>query len=284
MAWSPFQRTNAGIIWVEQPGDYANQIPTTPATAPITVARRDHPDGKRYDLVCGQGRLEAFQALGQREIPAIVVEADNENCLVMSLVENVARRQHRAIDLLHDIQGMKGRGYDDADIARKTGLSIEYVRGIIRLLETGEQRLLRAVESGDMPVSVAVEIAESDDADIQRVLQQAYEGKLLRGRRLMAAKHLIEARRRRGKGFKTGSRKPGQSLSSTALLRAYKENTDKKRMLVRKAEATRNRLIFVTEALRAIFADENFLTLLRAEDLDTLPRNLGDRLDASARA
>ena len=187
---------------------------------PITVARRDHPDGKRYDLVCGQGRLEAFQALGQREIPAIVVEADNENCLVMSLVENVARRQHRAIDLLHDIQGMKGRGYDDTDIARKAGLSVEYVRGVIRLLETGEQRLLRAVESGDMPVSVAVEIAESDDADIQRVLQQAYEGKLLRGRRLMAAKHLIEARRRRGKGFKTGSRKPGQSLSSTALLRA----------------------------------------------------------------
>jgi dipeptidyl aminopeptidase/acylaminoacyl peptidase len=23
MAWSPFQRANAGIIWVEQPGDYA---------------------------------------------------------------------------------------------------------------------------------------------------------------------------------------------------------------------------------------------------------------------
>jgi len=34
MAWSPVQRSNAGIIWVEQPGDYANQIPTTPATAP----------------------------------------------------------------------------------------------------------------------------------------------------------------------------------------------------------------------------------------------------------
>jgi len=251
---------------------------------PITVALRDRPDGKRYDLVCGQGRLEAFQALGQREIPAIVVEADDENCLVMSLVENIARRQHRSIDLLHDIQGMKQRGYDNPEIARKTGLTLEYVRGIIRLLETGEQRLLRAVECGDMPVSVAVEIAESDDADIQRVLQQAYEGKLLRGRRLMIAKSLIETRRRRGKGFKSGSRKPTQSLSSTALLRAYKENTDKKRMLVRKAEATRNRLLFVTEALRTIFIDENFLTLLRAEDLDTLPRNLSNRLEASARA
>src|ERR1700689_2821586 len=34
MAWSPFQRSNAGIIWVEQPGDYANPIPTTAATGP----------------------------------------------------------------------------------------------------------------------------------------------------------------------------------------------------------------------------------------------------------
>jgi len=34
MAWSPFQRANAGIIWVEQPGDYANPIPTTSTTGP----------------------------------------------------------------------------------------------------------------------------------------------------------------------------------------------------------------------------------------------------------
>jgi hypothetical protein len=34
MAWSPFRRANAGIIWVAIPGDYANQISTTSATAP----------------------------------------------------------------------------------------------------------------------------------------------------------------------------------------------------------------------------------------------------------
>ena len=62
---------------------------------PITVTRRDDPDGPRYDLVCGQGRLEAYQALGQTEIPALVVDADAEDCLLMSLVENLARRQHR---------------------------------------------------------------------------------------------------------------------------------------------------------------------------------------------
>jgi ParB family transcriptional regulator, chromosome partitioning protein len=30
---------------------------------PVTVTRRDAPDGPRYDLVCGQGRVEAYTAL-----------------------------------------------------------------------------------------------------------------------------------------------------------------------------------------------------------------------------
>lgn len=58
---------------------------------PITVSRRN---GHGFDLVCGQGRLEAFIALGQTEIPAIVIEASEEDCFVMSLVENLARRHH----------------------------------------------------------------------------------------------------------------------------------------------------------------------------------------------
>jgi ParB family transcriptional regulator, chromosome partitioning protein len=165
---------------------------------PITVKRKQVEGEQRYDLVCGQGRLEAYQSLGQREIPAIVVSASNEDSAIMSLVENCARRQHRAIDLLHDIEGLKNRGYQFEEIARKTGLTVEYVRGVASLLENGEHRLLRAVEAGQVPVSVAVLIAQAEDSEVQNVLQQAYEEKLLRGQRLMAAKKLIEQRRRRG--------------------------------------------------------------------------------------
>ena len=251
---------------------------------PITLARRSHPEGQRYDLVCGQGRLEAYQSLGQREIPALVVEAEGEDCLVMSLVENLARRQHRAIDLLHDIEGLKGRGYRDAEIAAKTGLTVDYVKGVIRLLKTGEHRLLRAVESAHIPVSVAVEIAEADDTEVQHVLHQAYERKLLRGQKLTAVKRLVAQRQRRGKGFKPGGASQKRSLSVDRLLRAYRDDTDKKRMLVRKAEATHGRLIFVTEALRKLLADENFVTLLRAEGLGTLPGNLSARLEKGSPA
>lgn len=249
---------------------------------PVTVARREDADGPRYDLVCGQGRLEAYQSLGQSEIPAVVVEAENEDCLVMSLVENLARRQHRAIDLLHDIEGLKKRGYRDSEIAAKTGLTVEYARGVVRLLKSGEHRLLRAVEAGHVPVSVAVEIATADDAEVQQVLQQAYEKKVLRGHKLVAVKRLVEQRRLRGKGRKVTDTLRGRPLSVDRLLRTYRDDTDKKRKLVRKAEATRDRLIFVTEGLRKLLSDTNFVTLLRAEKLDTLPQNLGERLGIGA--
>lgn len=255
---------------------------------PITVTRRDRAEGPRFDLVCGQGRLEAYQALGQQEIPALVVEADTQDCLMMSLIENLARRQHSAIDLLHDIEGLRKRGYNDTTIARKTGLTLEYVKGVLRLLQKGEHRLLRAVEAGQIPVSIAVEIAASSDAEVQGVLQQAYEKKLLRGQRLISARRLIEQRRRRGKGLRNtvmqNTKHRVRPLSSNALIRAFQDDVDRKRLLIRKAEATRNRLIFITEALRKLFADENFLTLLRAEALDTLPRNLAGRIELGAQA
>jgi ParB family transcriptional regulator, chromosome partitioning protein len=264
-------------------GEIVSNISELGLKRPITVTRREDPDGMRYDLVCGQGRLEAYQALGQHEIPAIVVEADTEDCMVMSLVENLARRQHRAIDLLHDIEGLKKRGYNETVIAHKTGLTIEYVRAVLRLLKNGEHRLLRAVEAGQIPVSIAVEIAAASDDQTQAILQQAYEKKLLRGHKLIAARRLVEQRQRRGKGLRINrqvGKRNERPVSSTALIRAYQEDVDRKRLLIRKAETTRNRLVFVTEALRKLFADENFVTLLRAETIDTLPRNIALRLEA----
>jgi ParB family chromosome partitioning protein len=250
---------------------------------PITVKRKHVEGDQRYDLICGQGRLEAYQSLGQREIPAIVISASDEDSAIMSLVENCARRQHRAIDLLHDIEGLKNRGYEFEEIARKTGLTVEYVRGVASLLENGEHRLLRAVEAGQVPVSVAVLIAQAEDSDVQNVLQQAYEEKLLRGQRLMAAKKLIEQRRRRGKGYKTGPRRvDGTAISSNALLRAYRQDVDRKRILIRKSNNTKSRLVFVLEALRKLLAEPDFVTILEAEKLDTLPKNIALRLQGQA--
>ncbi|MHA3793027.1 plasmid partitioning protein RepB C-terminal domain-containing protein [Sphingomonas sp. YL-JM2C] len=244
---------------------------------PITVTRRMESDGPFYDLVCGQGRLEAYKALGQQEVPALVVTADPEDCLIASLVENCARRKHGAVDLLQDIGGMRDRGHTVPDIARKTGLSPEYVHGVARLLEKGEERLLRSVESRTIPLYIAVKIADSDDQGIQLALHEAYERGELRGKKLLAAKKLVENRRRRGKALIVRDRST-ERMSSDDLVKAFQEDADRKREIIRRANATRDRLMLVIEALRRLRSDQQFLGLLEDEDLDTLPENLAFRL------
>ena len=84
-------------------------ISTLGLKTPITVSKREaHQDGTHYDLVCGQGRLEAFIALGQSEIPAIVIKASQEDCYVMSLVENLARRHPGSLELMREIGALTG--------------------------------------------------------------------------------------------------------------------------------------------------------------------------------
>lgn len=250
---------------------------------PITVSpRKTETDTASYDLVCGQGRIEAFIQLGQKEIPAIVIEAEEADCLVMSLVENCARRQHRAIDLLQDISTLRGRGYSDREIAPKIGVSVEYIHMIGSLLEKGEERLVTAVEAGILPLNMAIEIAKSSDEDVQQALTQAYTEKKLRGKKLVAVRRIIEQRRRRGKqmhdsrfGRRDGSKRP---LTSESIIRVYRQEADRQKLLVKKAEVTQSRLLFIVEAIRELRDDENFANLLKAESLDSMPAFLEQRI------
>src|SRR5579863_922603 len=103
---------------------------------PITVTPRLGLDGaERYLLVCGEGRLKAFKALNEAKIPALVVEVSDEDAFIMSLTENIARRQRRPLELLVGIQQLQQRGYTPKKIADKTGLTVPYVEGILTLLQ-----------------------------------------------------------------------------------------------------------------------------------------------------
>ncbi|WP_031237179.1 plasmid partitioning protein RepB C-terminal domain-containing protein [Asticcacaulis sp. AC460] len=245
---------------------------------PITVTPcKSRTPGKDYDLICGQGRLEAFIASGLAEIPAMIIEASEEQALVMSLVENLARRRHRSSDILQGIEVLRSKGYDASAIAKKTGLSWQVADGMLRLMDKGEERLLAAVESGQMPIYLAIRVAENP-ADEQKALQEAYDSKQLRGNRLLTVKKLIDTRRQQGKMFKSGSRSrrssEGRPVSVNDLVKIFQKEVDRKRLLTRKADIVATRLVFVTNALRTLMRDEHFVTLLRAEGLSTLPKPL----------
>lgn len=60
-------------------------------------------------------------------------------------------------------------------------------------------------------------------------------------------------------------------MTSDALVRVYRQEADRQKLMIKKAEITQNRLLFVVEAFRALREDKPFLTLLRAEGLDSMP-------------
>jgi ParB family chromosome partitioning protein len=245
---------------------------------PITVTPRHRPNGdERFLLVCGEGRLKAFRILGQPSIPALVVEVCDEDALIMSLTENIARRQYRSLELLVGIEELRVKGYSAKQIATKTGLSMKYVQGMLTLLQHSEGRLLAAVERGDIPLNAALDIvgAGDDDQAVQTALQQAYEAGTLRGKALLNARRLVEKRKSFGKYGGHRPHRP-QDVTASSVVRAYQKEVERQQQVVRRAEFTQRQLLFVVTALRRLFDDEGFVTLLRAEGLDTLPKYLAE--------
>jgi len=262
--------------------EIVGNIKTIGLKKPITVTPREGADGERYLLVCGEGRLKAFKALGEMLIPAQVIQVTDEEAFIMSLVENIARRHPQPLELLAGIDALRAMGYDRKEIAKKTGLTPEYVYGILTLVEKGERHLLASVERGKIPLNAALAIvgAGNDDRATQNVLQEAYETGQLRGQQLITARRLIERRQRSDHSSHSGPRKRGQVTAST-LVRTYQKEVERQRMMIRKAEFCQQRLLFVVNAMRQLLADEHFTNLLRAEGLNTIPKKLADRLPAN---
>ena len=251
--------------------EIANNIEAIGLKRPITVSRRSGPGGPRYDLVCGEGRLEAFQMLGQTEIPAAVIEAS----------ESI----HRPIDIMKEIGALHERGDSDQDISRKIGVNQSWVGLVLTLLDRGEERLLAAVETGLLPVSLAVEISRAESDEAQNLLLDAYESGKLRGKKLAAARRLLDMRLRSGhKGMhpgRLGRRCNNRKLTAADLMDIYQREAEKQRLLVKKSDFAQTRLLFVVEAIKDLLADEGFTTLLRAEGLEQIPRALELRMSGN---
>jgi ParB family chromosome partitioning protein len=252
-------------------------IATVGLKKPITVTRgKPGDDGtETFNLVCGQGRLEAFIALRQKEIPALVRGMSKSDGLLASLIENIARRRVRSLDQVRLIQWMQEQGQGFAEIARKTGLGEEYVKDILTMLKKGEERLLEAVLHGNIPVTIATRIAGASDEDSQRLLMAAYEAKEMTQRSLTAFKRIVDQRRHFGRNYGPRSQRTHRTTAES-LVRAYKHEAQRQRLMVKKAKLCEARLRSVSAALKKLVRDEDYVTLLRAEQMETMPKFLAE--------
>lgn len=266
-------RTRSKAVWLTIVGS----IRSVGLKKPITVARRKQPDseGRLFDLVCGQGRLEAFAELGEPDIPAIVSEASKDDHQLMSLAENIARRPPSNKSIYLEVKRLRESGYTSPAIARKLGLHRTHIHNIVRLVECGEAKLTEAVEAGRLPVSVAVEIATGSDESVQRALMEGYESGNIRGSQMRAIRCMMEKRAEDTRPLSKIEKKP---LTGAALAGIFKARVKEQQRLVLKANETEQLLLAIASAMKVLLHDEDFLTLLRAEDLFDIPEQLATRI------
>ncbi len=103
---------------------------------PITVRQV----GEAYELIAGERRLRATRMAQLPEIPAIVVEADDEESAVLALIENIQRQD---LNYMEEAKGYQKLAEDyhmtQEEIARVMGKTQSAVANKLRLLRLGKQ-------------------------------------------------------------------------------------------------------------------------------------------------
>ena len=130
---------------------------------------------------------------------------------------------------------------------------------------------------GKIPVTIAVGISGASDDESQRLLMEAYERKAMTQKTLTTFKRVLDQRRYLGRKYGPRSRDSAHHTSAEGLVRAYRHETQRQKLMVRKARLCEKRLLSTSAAIKVLVGDEDYINLLRAEELETMPKFLAER-------
>jgi len=241
---------------------------------PILVNKRNFDSTGLYDLICGEGRLLAHIELGKTHIVADVWDIDERQAHLMTLGENIARTPPQTIEFARALKEMRDYGMDWKDLSAITGKCREYLSAYVRLVEQGEERLVKGVEDGVFSLSFAMNVAQSNDRSIQHLLMDAFDNGVVNATNLPRIRKIIEDRVEKGKTL--GSRKPSGSYTVERLKRDIRKITREKEAFVYEAGQRENRLMGILVALQRLSQDKAFLGLLKAAGLADGPQLKGE--------
>ena len=123
-------RKNPGDV-----GDLVDSVKEKGVLEPV-LAR---PVGGRYELVVGSRRFEAAKIVGLKRIPAVVRPMTDEEAIIVSLVENIQRRDiepDEEYDAIVSLMKINPRAYGTVSLlAKALGKSRRYVEDRINAVE-----------------------------------------------------------------------------------------------------------------------------------------------------
>ena len=204
-----------------------------------------------YELICGEGRLLAHKKLGRETIKAEVVTCTRKEAHLQSLIENIARTRPGSMDFARELKRLYDEGWDFKQIARIACKTEHYIRDYIRLAEQGEERLIHGVEQGVFPIKFAIQVATTDDGQLQNVLMDAFDDRLVTTNNFAQARQIITARARSSK-----SKTLPAKYTVTQLRQDIADATKVKTSYVREAKAKENRFMTLLSGINELWKEE----------------------------
>jgi len=240
---------------------------------PILVNRRNLDATGLYDLICGEGRLLAHIELGKTHIAADVWDIDERQAHLMTLGENIARTPPQTIEFARALKEMHDYGMGWKELSAITGKTEEYIRNYVRLIEQGEERLVKGVEDGVFSLNFAMCVAQSNDRSIQHLLMDAFDSGIVNSNNLPRVRKIIEDRLEKGKAL--GSRRSNTPYTVDKLKRDIRKITREKEAFVYEAGQRENRLMRILVALQRLRKDDSLLAMLKTAGLAEPPQLKG---------
>ena len=226
-----------------------------------------------YELICGEGRLLAHKKLGRQTVLAEVITCTRKEAHLQSLIENLARTKRDSMEFARELKRMHDEGWDYKKIATVAVKDEGYIRAYIRLVEQGEERLIRGVEQGVFPIKFATQVASTDNAQLQNVLMDAFDEGLVTTNNFAQARRIITSRARDSK-HQTGE--TSAKYTVTQLRQDIAEATKAKTSYVREAQTKENRFMTLLTGINALWKDATLVQILREENLHQRPELAGD--------
>ena len=136
-----------------------------------SASDRRRPEGGhyKYELICGQGRLQAFQQLGFPRIPAIVLNVAENEIVGRFLAENVMRRKLSWYEKAQLVKRDLEEGTDIDAIKDKYFVTSGQVYKYLRILRQASGKLLSRSEIEKLSMNQAEELT-SIDANTQEIV------------------------------------------------------------------------------------------------------------------
>ena len=114
--------------------ELTNSIKENGVIQPIIV-RSDKSSADKFEIIAGERRWLASQNAGLQEIPAVILDVDDEKSLEFAIVENVQRQDLNAIEEAQGYQRLIDEfSYNQEKLAKFIGKSRSYIANSLRLL------------------------------------------------------------------------------------------------------------------------------------------------------